>query len=216
MKLIDRAVQKMPVQTRVHVLEEGRFNPGFWKYFTPLATRPEPGAAIDDEMKMAAINEIDPSKYKWTRGRWPVLRGKIRTIRRHIEANAYILKTGTVGDIPGMVTSLDQPSTTSTASSSSGGTDIWGTIGKVLSTVGTAAGSIYTAKIAADAATKVAQTQQQAQQNVYATQAQQQAALQQAQQLAQRGGSSNTVLYILLGLLGLGGLVLLFQLLKKR
>lgn len=204
----DRVVSKMPLQTRAHVLEEGRHDPSFWGYLARIASHPEPGAAIDDEMKRAAINELDPSTHKESAGRWPVLRSKIRAIKQRIAQEAYLSKTG-VGDIPGMVTTLDQP----TAASSSG-SDIWGTIGKALSTVGQVAGSVYSTKIATDAQQDIAKIQAQAAQGIALTQAQQQA-LAAAKAAAAGGSSSNIVLYILLGVLGLGGLFLLFNMLSK-
>lgn len=203
----DRVVSKMPLQTRAHVLEEGQHDRAFWGYLARIASHPEPGAAIDDEMKRAAINELDPRTHKESAGRWPVLRAKIRAIKRRISQEAYLSKTG-VGDIPGMVTTLDQPT-----ASSSGGTDIWGTIGKALSTVGQVAGSVYSTKIATSAQQDIAKIQAQAAQGIALTQAQQQA-LQQAQGAA-GGGSSNIALYILLGVLGLGGLLLVFNMLSK-
>lgn len=217
--MADSVVKQMSPLTRQHVLEEGKRDDSFWPYFTRLARQPDPGKTIDDEMKRAAINELDPSRYTEMKGKWPVLRSKLRYIKGHIEAHAYIQKTGTMGGLSAMgytdpVTGITTFGDSPTASSS-GGTDIWSTIGKVLSSVGTAAGQVYATKITTGAQQDIAKIQAQAAQGIALTQQQQQA-LAQAQAAAASGSSSNTILYILLGVLGLGGIALLFSLLQKR
>src|SRR5574342_470436 len=151
--LVDDVVERMPLETRAHILAEGRADHSFWPYITRIARQPDGAKAIDDEMKRAAINELDPNRHKEMRGRWHLLRYKIRYIKSQVAQNA---RPGFMGHppppiihgieglaegIPGMVTSLDQPTASPTAASSSGGTDIWGTIGKVLSSAATAAAS---------------------------------------------------------------------------
>jgi hypothetical protein len=238
--MVDRVVSKMPYLTRAHALEEGQHDPEFWPYLARIANHPEPGMAIDDEMKKAAINELDPTSHRDLKGRWPVLRQKIRYIKGQIEAHAYVNRTGQLGGLadalPGMVTDYSQLSTPAasayptgpnlapgqpapagsalTTPAAGGGSDIWGTIGKVLATAGQAAGQIYSTKITTGAQQDIAKIQAQAAQGIALTQAQQQQLA--AAKAAAAAGSSNTVLYILLGLFGLGGLVLLFSLLSKR
>jgi hypothetical protein len=293
---VDYAVRKLPVQTRIHALEEGKRDPRFWGYFTKLATSSDPARAIDDDMKKAVINELDPSSHRDTAGKWPVLRNKMRssmqTIGHHYRAHgnlsslaAFVMglgqedsglvtslnmeETGTSVPIPGLVTSLDEPTpssgvpglVTSLSPSSSGqqapiedpsageesaafkesldkpssassaaaaaagaapaaaraattkapapaapaGPSIWSTIASALTTAGGAGAAIYSQEVQKQAATKAQQT---------LISAQQQAALR-AQQAAALSAASKTttsyVLYGLLGLLGVGGLLMLFK-----
>lgn len=224
--IADNVVDQMPLQTRAHVLAEGKNDHAFWPYLTRIARQPDGAKVIDDEMKRAAINELDPSRHKDMRGKWPLLRFKVRYIKSQIAQNArpgfmgppppQTLRglEGLAEGIPGMVTSLDTPSTPAASSS---GTDIWGTIGRVLSSAATAAGSIYSARITTDAQRDIEKLRAQAAQGIALTQQQQQQ-LQAAQAAAATGGSSglSTAMYILLGLLGLGGLVFLFSVISRR
>src|SRR5574342_910708 len=227
--LVDDVVERMPLETRAHILAEGRADHSFWPYITRIARQPDGAKAIDDEMKRAAINELDPNRHKEMRGRWHLLRYKIRYIKSQVAQNA---RPGFMGHppppiihgieglaegIPGMVTSLDQPTASTTAASSSGGTDIWGTIGKVLSSAATAAGSIYSTKIATGAQQDIAKIQAQAAQGIALTQQQQQQlAAARAAAASGTGGGLSTAMYILLGLLGLGGLVFLSSVISRR
>ena len=195
------AVERLPFLTRVQALEEGQRNPKFWSYLGRLMDSSDPAASVDNEMKRAAIDALDPGKYKEAGDRWPLFRSKIRFVRDRVAGHLRshgnlegLFDLSMLGQVPGIVTSLDQPTATSPTATTGG--SVWDTIGKVLSTVGTAAASIYTAKIQTDAAKNIASTQastltaqQQAQQ-----QAAQQLALQQAQQQVavaqQQGGTS--------------------------
>ena len=133
---VDYAVKKLPVQTRLHALEEGKRDPRFWGYFTKLATSSDPVRAVDDDMKKAVINELDPSRHRDAAGKWPILRNKMRgsmsVIGQHFAAHGNLSalasfisglgqedqfitslnmeETGTSAPIPGLVTSLDQES----------------------------------------------------------------------------------------------------------
>ncbi|MDD5305482.1 MAG: hypothetical protein PHS14_20470 [Elusimicrobia bacterium] len=216
--IADNVVDRMPLQTRAHILAEGRHDETFWPYLTRIARQPDGAKTVDDEMKRAAINELDPSRYREMAGKWPLLRYKVRYIKSQIAQNARpaFMGPGIAGlaeGIPGMVTSLDQPTTAASGS----GTDIWGTIGKVIAAAGTAAGSIYSSRITADAQKDIAKIQAQAAQGIALTQQQQQQ-LAAAQAAAASGGSGglSTAMYILLGLLGLGGLVFLFSVISRR
>lgn len=224
--LVDDVVERMPLETRAHILAEGRADHGFWPYITRIARQPDGAKTIDDEMKRAAINELDPGRHTEMRGRWQLLRHKIRYIRSQIAQNARpgfmgpppIIRgiEGLAEGVPGMVTSLDQPTASTTAASSSGGTDIWGTIGKVLASAGTAAGQIYSTKIATGAQQDIAKIQAMAAQGIALTQAQQQQ-LAAARAAAASGPSGASVaMYILLGLLGLGALFMVYSIMKKR
>lgn len=221
------AVEKLPFLSRAQALEEGERNPQFWSYLGRLMSSSDPDKAVDNEMKKAAIDALDPGKYPEAGAHWPVLQAKLREVRLRIAE--HLRDYGTMdgffdlnmGQIPGMVTSYDQ---LQTAPAASGGTDIWSTIGKVLSTVGAAAASIYTTKITTSAQKTIANTQAQTlttQQQTQQAVAQQQA-LQQAQtQLTvaqQQGGTSGAsiIMWVLLGLVGLGGLMFLMKYVKSR
>ncbi len=231
--IADRAVQELPLLTRQHAVEEGRRDPRFWSHLGSLVSRWDAAKAVDDDMKKAVINELDPSAHPEVAGRWPVLREKVRKLRGAIADHSYMTRSAAgVGDIPGMVTNYDQlttpapsaypsgpnlaPGQTAPAASASGGSDIWSTIGKALSTVGQAAGQIYATKITTGAQQDIAKIQAQAAQGIALTQAQQQQLAQAKAAAAAGDGSSNVVLYILLGLLGLGGLMLVFTLMKGK
>ena len=43
--LADTVVERMPLQTRAHILDEGRHDPSFWPYLTRIAAHPD---RIDD------------------------------------------------------------------------------------------------------------------------------------------------------------------------
>ncbi len=226
------AVERLPFLTRAQALEDGERNPKFWQYLGSLMVSPDPSAAVDNELKRAAIDALAPGKYPEAGGNWPMFKAKIRTIRDTISGH---LRSGgslqglfdltALAQLPGgTVTSYSQLMEPTKPAADTGTTDIWGTIGKVLSTVGTAAASIYSTKIQTSAAQSIANTQagvltaqQQAQQQAAAAQvAQQQAALLAAQkQVGTSGGSGSVILYVLLGLLGLGGLMFLMSRLNK-
>jgi len=222
------AVERLPFLTRAQALEEGERNPKFWPYLGSLMVSPDPAAAVDNELKRAAIDALAPGRYPEAGKNWPMFRSKIRDVRdrisNHLRGGGALEGLFSLSEIPGIVTSYDSLSTpAATPAASSGGTDIWGTIGKVLATVGTAAASIYGTKIQTDAAKSIAGTQagvltaqQQAQQQAAAAQvAQQQANLLAAQKQAGASGSSGSViLYVLLGILGLGGLMFLMSRMK--
>lgn len=201
--IADRAVQKMPALTRVHVLEEGEHDPAFWPYFARLATQPEPGMAIDEDMKRAAINAFDPAKYKDSGARWPVLQAKMMRLKEQIQTPSG------VGDIPGIITSYDQLESPTPAAApvpaSSSGPSIWTTIAGAVAAIAPAAANIYSSSVLSNAQKSVAQIQTTAAQNIALAQAQQQA----------QAGSTSTALYIILGLLGLGGLLFLFTTLSR-
>lgn len=115
---VDRAVAEMPLLTKTHVLQEGDNDPRFWSYFQPLATSANPGKAIDDDMKKAIINELDPTSYPTSKGKWPVLRQKIQNtlsgINQHYVAHGnldglaqFVFGLGQ-DDGSGMVTDLNK------------------------------------------------------------------------------------------------------------
>lgn len=223
------AVERLPFLTRAQALEEGQHNPKFWNYLGRLMVSPDPAAAVDNEMKRAAIDALAPGKYPEAGRNWPVFKAKMQVVRdaisNHMRGGGSLEGLFDLGDIPGLVTSLDQPSAASP--SSSGGTDIWGTIGKVLSSVGTAAASIYATKIQTSAAKSIANTQAQtltAQQQAQQTAAQQQVAqaqqqLMAAQQAAGGGGGGvsigSVILYAILVTAGLGIVMFLMNRLTK-
>lgn len=119
---VDTAVLELPHRTKAHALEEGRNDPRFWSYFTPLATSSNPAKAVDDDMKRAVINELDPSSYRDTKGRWPLLRRRVRSsvsvLTNHVRTDGHLsgLARFISGlgqeDVPGLVTTLDVPETT--------------------------------------------------------------------------------------------------------
>src|ERR1700687_4194798 len=108
--VIDRAVVQLPFTTKTHALEEGRKDPRFWSYFSPLATSSNPAKAVDDDMKKAVINELDPTRYRETKGKWPVLRNKVRTTLAGI--NQHYTRTGTLDGLARFVFGLGQEDTT--------------------------------------------------------------------------------------------------------
>lgn len=142
--VVDFAVRKLPAQTRLHALEEGRRDPRFWGYFSKLALSENPSRAVDDSMKKAAINELDPRRYPEARGQWPVFRAKMRQsmsvigshFATHGNLSALARFIGGLGDdetpqfvtslnmeetgvstpLPGLVTSLDTESPSSSGS----------------------------------------------------------------------------------------------------
>lgn len=216
------AVEKLPFLTRAQALEEGQHNPKFWSYLGHLMVSPDPSWAVDNDMKRAAIDALSPGKYPESGKNWPMFKAKIRDvsgrIAAHMRSGGALEGLFDLGDIPGIVTSLDQPSAASPTAAASSGGSVWDTIGKVLSSVGTAAASIYTSKTTTSAAQSIAKTQagvltaqQQAQQTLAQQQAQQQLL---AAQGRTGGGAGSVILYVLLGLLGVGGLVLLLSKLK--
>jgi hypothetical protein len=219
------AVEKLPFLTRAQALEEGERNPGFWPYLGRLMQSSDPARAVDNEMKKAAIDALDPGKYPEAGSHWPMLQAKLREVRLRIADHLrdygsmngfFALSAYTIDPATGVM--KETPDTPAAKPAD----DIWSTIGKVLSTVGTAAASIYSTKITTSAAKTIANTQAQtltAQQQAQQTVAQQQA-VQQAQQTIQQaqqtGGTSGAsiILYVLLGLVGIGGLMFLMKSMK--
>jgi hypothetical protein len=209
------AIEQLPFLTRAQALEEGEHDPRFWSYLLDIMHHPNPAVAVDTEMKKAAMNALNPSEYREEGNRWPMFRRKIveahNTIAGHLRAGRLPGLEGIIGmaDIPGIVTSLDTP-TAQPAAQPSGGSDIWSTLGKAFTAIAPAVGGIFSSKIAASAQKSVAGT---AAGVANAQLAAQQAAAQQAA-LAAKGGGSSIIMYVLLGLLGVGGLIALMHALK--
>lgn len=218
------AVERLPFLTRAQALEEGERNPKFWSYLGNLMVSPDPAAAVDNELKRAAIDALEPGKYPEAGSHWPMLQAKLREVRlriaEHLRDNGsmdgfFALSAYTIDPATGVM-----KETTETPAAA-GGTDIWSTIGKVLSSVATGAAAIYATKITTSATKTVANTQagvltaqQQAQQTQAAAQVAQ--AQQQLQVAQQQGGTSGAsiILYVLLGLVGIGGLMFLMKSMK--
>jgi hypothetical protein len=230
----DKVVQSLSPQTRVHAVLEGRLNPSFWTHFTRLASAPDPAAAINEDMMRTAINHFDPSRYTESAGQWPLLRKKLGFIQSQIRISVQPYVPG-IGDetsqfetsfydapaapppapvssgIPGMVTSYDQsPTSTAPSSSASSTPDFWATLANTLKVVAPAVTGIVTSNIQSSTQQQIAQIQAKAAQGVALTQAEQQL-LQQS-----KVSTSNAIMYVVFGLLGVGGLLLLFSLLKGR
>jgi cell division septation protein DedD len=218
------AVETLPFLTRAQALEEGERNPGFWSYLGRLMQSSDPALAVDNEMKKAAIDALDPGKYPEAGSRWPMLQAKLREVRLRIAEHLrdhgsmngfFALSAYTIDPATGVMKETpDAPA----APAAKPADDIWSTIGKVFSTVGTAAASIYSSRITTSAGKSIANTQaqtltaqQQAQQTQAAAVAQQQ--LQQAQKTGGTSGAS-IILYVLLGLVGIGGLMFLMKSMK--
>lgn len=218
------AVEQLPFLTRAQALEEGEHDPGFWSYLARVMNSSDPVKDVDNEMKKAAINALAPSKYEEAGRRWPMLRDKIRSVQALIASHLYstgsldglfdLSGMGYTDPVTGITTFGDKP--TEPAAKPAG--DIWSTIGSVISGVGTAAASIWTTRITTSAARSIANTQA----GVVGAQtaAQQQIAQQQAQaallaaQQTTGGGTGNVIMYVLLGLLGVGGLLFLMKSMK--
>jgi hypothetical protein len=207
-----RVVGELPLLTRTHILEEADRDPRFWRYLANLARAPYPGRRVDDEMKKVLVNELDPSRFKETRGTWPVLREKLRTMQEAMQNQLYA-----TGSLEGFGAAAADTLTSPAAATP----NIWSTIGSAITAIGSAAANIYTTKITTSAQTEIAKQQAQV------LSAQQAAA---AQPLAPQYGVpgmpggymapvtvpvqegtpvSTYVMYALLGLLGVGGLILL-------
>jgi hypothetical protein len=107
---VDRAVGQLSFTTRVHTLQEGNHDPRFWRYFQPLATSSNPVRAVDDDMKKSVINELDPKSYPETKGKWPVLRNKVRTTLAGI--NQHYAATGTLDGLARFVFGIGQDDST--------------------------------------------------------------------------------------------------------
>jgi len=243
--MAERAVAEMPLATRAHVLEEGARSPSFWLYFTKLASSGSPGRAVDDDMKRALINELDPARHRHSAGRWPVLRQRMRDslslIREHYEAHGNLDGLAAAlgqeeSGVPGIVTSYDQepmapapmpaavprditnqataapaqwvqtPAQPAPAPSTS--PSIWATIGSAVAQAGQAAAKIYASNLTARTQQSVAATQQRTAAQVSALRAQTAGIL--------GGGAGSWIMYALLGLLGMGALVMLFKVLRKK
>jgi hypothetical protein len=108
--VIDRAVGQLSFTTKTHAMEEGNQDPRFWAYFTPLATSANPARAVDDDMKKTVINELDPTRYQETRGKWPVLRNKVRSTLNGI--NQHYTRTGTLDGLARFVFGMGQDDST--------------------------------------------------------------------------------------------------------
>lgn len=211
--VVERAVREMPLLTRTQALEEGRHDPRFWRYFSSLALSTTPGRSVDDDMKKAVINELDPKSYRETAGRWPMLRAKVRELRARLSDHAYVF---------GSLAAIAANGATTAAAPEA---NIWSAISSAISAAGSAAANIYTTKITNDATKEIAKTQAQVLAAQQAALAQQQAAAQAAAQQAAvypTGGgapaSSDTgsiILYVVMGLLGLGGLYFLINMLTQ-
>ncbi|MGH8895484.1 MAG: hypothetical protein ACRDZ4_00330 [Egibacteraceae bacterium] len=231
-QVVDRAVRELPFLTRAQVVEEERHEPRFWNYFSMLALSENPGRAVDDDMKKAVVNELAPGSYPESRGRWPMLRAKVNTVRRRIATHLY--GGGPLADlvgmgqsIPGLYTSIEQgppaqpvPGAITSLDQSASGGDIWSSIASVIGTVGTAAANIYATQIKADAAKSVARLQAEAAaQAIASTQAAAGAVPLSPQATATPGAATATstiILYVVLGLLGLGGIFFLVNMLSKK
>jgi len=202
-----RAVGELPFLTRAQILAEGDLDPRFWRYLSPLALSSSPGKRIDDDMKKAVINELDPRRYPETRGRWVALRAKINGLRQDLGNYAYA--TGTLSDLGAAAAPTAAP-------------DIWSSIATAIGGLGTAAANIYATKIVGDTNEDIAKIKARADAAAAETAAKI-AAINAAGAAAQAGavaaseGSSVTsyVLYALLGLLGIGGIVLLVKALGR-
>jgi hypothetical protein len=105
------AVREMPLMTRAHILEEGAHDPGFWPRLAEIAASPNPGRAVDDDMKRAIINELEPSRYRDSGRRWPVLKSKMRTVMtkigQHYAAHGNL--DGLADELPTAVVDIDAP-----------------------------------------------------------------------------------------------------------
>ena len=106
MTAVDRAVGKLSFTTKAHSLEEGNHDPRFWRYFQPLATSSNPVRAVDDDMKKAVINELDPTSHPESKGKWPVLRNKVRQTLAGI--NQHYTATGTLDGLARFVFGMGQ------------------------------------------------------------------------------------------------------------
>ena len=200
------AVGELPFLTRSQILEEGDLDPRFWRYLTPLALSSAPGKRIDDDMKKAVINELDPRRFPESRGRWLALRAKINSLREDLGNFAYA--NGTLSDLGAAAAPTAAP-------------DIWSSIATAIGSLGTAAANIYATKITTSAQTDIAKQQAQlaAAQAAAAASAAQVAAVQQAAAAGQPGGCAGSsamsyVLYTLLGVVGIGGLFFLMKALR--
>lgn len=117
---LDRAVMALPALVRAQAMDEDAAGGGrFWSYFAPLALSRSPARSIDEDMKRALMNEVEPSRFPGSAGRWPALRAHLR----YAMALAAGAGGGTVGG--GL------------------GQDVWETIASIVSTAGKAASSTY-------------------------------------------------------------------------
>lgn len=200
---VDRALAELPLLTRAQVLEEAAHNPGFWSYFSPLALSSSPGRKVDDEMMRAAINTFDPSKYREAGRRWPMFQSKLRDIQAKIADHAYIY--GGLSELSAEAVAAAAPQA-----------NVWSAIGNVLSSIATTAGNIYSTRITTSAQTSIARTQAQV------AAAEQQAAVQVAQagppgQYAPPAPSGTSpILWIVLGVLGIGGLLAAIHMMRSN
>lgn len=135
---IDSAIALLPELTRRQAVLEGSYDPRFWSYFTPLALSKEPFKSVDDDMRKAVANAMDPTLYPESSGRWPLLRSDVRSL---FEQAAAIAKSGVsgLGQEGVMQFSLDEPGTGVDV----GGPSIFETLGNTLLSLAPTALNIY-------------------------------------------------------------------------
>lgn len=88
MSAIESAVARLPFAVRAQIMDEAAYDKRFWDYLKPLVLAPNPRDAVENEMKRAAINEMEAERFPESRGLWPVMRARFRDAVARVAAVA--------------------------------------------------------------------------------------------------------------------------------